>query len=220
VKRVVIFGMNQQSRRLFVYLTTDGGFDVVAFTVDREYLAEPRFLGLPVVPFEELGSTHPPDSHAMCVTVGYRDVNRARARVCARCKERGYELISYTNSGAQCWPESRIGTENTFVLDRTLVQPFATVGNDVFLTNCQVSHDSVVGDHCWVATGTVIGGGVTIGPYCFIGLGATLRDGVTVAPHCVIGAGALIKKDTEEGSVYSARATDPLPIKSWELRGI
>jgi len=36
----------------------------------------------------------------------------------------------------------------------------------------------------------------------------------------VIGAGALIKEDTVEGGVYSARATEPMPIKSWDLRDL
>jgi sugar O-acyltransferase (sialic acid O-acetyltransferase NeuD family) len=220
VKHVVIFGLGPLPRRLFVYLTTDAGRDVVAFTVDRAYLKEPSLLGVPVVPFEELDRTHPPDSHALCVAVGYREVNQARARICERAKARGYELVSYTSSFAHCWESSRIGSENTLVLDGTVVQPFATVGDDVILMSCGVAHDSVVGDHCFIATGAVIAGEVTVGPYCFVGVGATIRDGIAVAPRCVIGAGAVIKDDTEEGGVYSARAADRLPIKSWELRDL
>jgi sugar O-acyltransferase (sialic acid O-acetyltransferase NeuD family) len=172
---------------------------------------------VPVVPFEELERTHPPDSHALCVAVGYREINQARARVCERAKARGYDLVSYTSSLAHCWESSRIGSENTYVLDRTVVQPFATIGDDVFLVGCIVSHESVVGDHCFIAGGAVVAGGARIGPYSFVGVGATIRDGVTVAPRCVIGAGAVIKKDTEEGGVYSSRAADLLPAKSWDL---
>jgi sugar O-acyltransferase (sialic acid O-acetyltransferase NeuD family) len=218
VKDVVIFGTGPLAQRLFVYLTTDAGRDVAAFTVDGEYLSERKMLGIPVVPFEELERTHPPDSHAICVTVGYRELNQARARVCERCTERGYELTSYTSSRACRWPESTVGTRNTYLLDSTSVQPFATVGDDVFLMGCYVSHHSTVRDHCYVASGAVIAGNVTVGPNCFIGVNATIRDGVTIAPRCVIGAGALIKEDTVEGEVYSARATEPLPVKSWDLR--
>jgi len=220
VKGVVIFGTGALAQRLFVYLTADAGRQVAAFTVDSSYLTERQLLGVPVVPFEELERTHPPDSHAMCVTVGYRELNQARARVCERCTERGYELISYTSSRAWCWPESRVGVRNTYLLDGANVQPFATVGDDVYLMGCYVSHHSTVGDHGFVATGAVIAGNVTIGPNCFIGVNATIRDGITIAPRCVIGAGALIKEDTVEGGVYSARATEPMPIKSWDLRDL
>jgi acetyltransferase-like isoleucine patch superfamily enzyme len=56
----------------------------------------------------------------------------------------------------------------------------------------------------------VISGGVTIGEFTFIGVNATFRDHIKVGARNVIGAGALIMKDTEEGSVYSIRATKPL----------
>jgi sugar O-acyltransferase (sialic acid O-acetyltransferase NeuD family) len=219
MKRVVIFGIGAHARRLFVYLTTDSKHDVVAFTVDRKHLDEPHLLGLPVVPFEELDQTHPPESHALCVTVGYRDVNQARARTCGRCLDRGYQLISYTSSLAHCW-SNRIGSRNTLIFNRTTVDPFAAVGDDVVLINCHVSHDAVVADHCFIVSGVVIGGGARIDEYCFIGLNATIRDGVTVAARCVIGAGAVIMRDTEEGDVYSVRATEALPIKSWELHDL
>ena len=216
-----MFGTSALARRMHVYLATDSDHRVAAYTVDREYLREPRFDGLPVVPFDELERLYPPSHYAVCVGgLGYKGVNRPRALTCARCKERGYELISYTSSLARCWESSSIGTENTLIFDRANVQPHATVGDNVFLIGSNVNHDSVVADHCWVSTGAVIAGGVSVGPYSFVGVGATIRDGVTVAPHCVIGAGAVIKHDTNEGEVYSTGATEPLDIKSWDLKDI
>jgi sugar O-acyltransferase (sialic acid O-acetyltransferase NeuD family) len=217
---VVIFGTGMMARRLWAYFEKDSDDEVVAFTVDGEHLNERSLLGLPVVPFEELENGFPPGTCEICVSVGYRDVNQARARACERCLARGYTLASYISSIAHRFEPSTIGTSNTLLLERVTVQPFATVGDDVILMGCSVGHEATVGDHCFIAGGAVVGGGATIGPYCFVGMNATIRNEITIAPRCVIGAGAVIKEDTEEGEVYSARATEPLGIKSWDLRDL
>lgn len=216
--RVVIVGAKQLARRMYVYLSEDAGRDVVAFAVDREYLDEPELLGIPVVALEDLEATHAPGDHELCVAVGFLQVNAARARLCSELRERGYGLTSYRSSLATVWPHATVGTENTLLLDATVVGPFATVGDDVVLNGCNVNHDAVVEDHCFIATGATIGGDARVGAYSFVGLNATVRNGVTIAPRCVIGAGALIKRDTQEGDVYSAGAAEPLRVRSWELR--
>ena len=217
-KRIVIVGAKTFARRMLVYLTEDAGLEVAGFAVHRSFVQESEVLGLPVVAVEDLREAFDPGSHAVCVAMGFIQVNAARARMCEEIEGMGYELISYTSSAATCWPRSQLGARNVLVLDGTVVAPFARVGDDVVLNGCNVNHDSVIGDHCFIATGATIGGEAEVGPYSFVGLGAIVRNGVTIAPLCVIGAGALIKQDTEEGEVYSARASEPLRLRSWELR--
>jgi hypothetical protein len=52
--RVVIFGNSDWADLAYVYLTYDSPHEVVAFTVNREYLRGKEHQGLPVVPFEDL----------------------------------------------------------------------------------------------------------------------------------------------------------------------
>jgi sugar O-acyltransferase (sialic acid O-acetyltransferase NeuD family) len=214
---VVIFGTGDFARVAETYLRLDSDFDVVAFTADGEYIDTQQLNGLPVVPFERLADIHPPSAYAMFVGIGFRRVNKARAEVYERCKDRGYELISYVNSRATHWGELAVG-DNCFVFEENVIQPNVTLGNDVILwSGNHIGHDSRIGDHCFISSHVVISGNVTIGPYCFVGVNATFRDGVTVAQECVIGAGALIMRNTEEGSVYSVRGTEPSAKKSWDL---
>ena len=53
MSKVVIFGIGQIAEVIHFYLTSDSDHDVVAFTVDREYLTKQQFKDLPVVPFED-----------------------------------------------------------------------------------------------------------------------------------------------------------------------
>jgi sugar O-acyltransferase (sialic acid O-acetyltransferase NeuD family) len=217
VSDVVLFGLGDFARIARIYLDADSPHRVVAFTANEAYVSTDELEGLPVVPFEGLTETHPPDRHAMFVAIGFSGVNSARREVYGQCRERGYDLISYVNSRATYWGELSLG-DNCFIFEENVIQPNVRIGNNVILwSGNHIGHDSTIEDHVFIASHAVISGNVTIGESSFVGVNATFRDGIRVAPRCVIGAGALIMKDTVEGGVYSVRGTEPLDKKSWEL---
>jgi sugar O-acyltransferase (sialic acid O-acetyltransferase NeuD family) len=219
-KPVVIFGAGDFARIACVYLTKDSPHEVAAFTVHRQYLTAPELLGKPLVPFETLTESHPPDRYAMLVAMGFSKVNRVRAEIYAQCKALGYELITYVNSKAMQWGELSIG-DNCFIFEGNVLQPFVKIGNNVVLwSGNHIGHDATIGDHCFVASHAVISGNVRVGPYSFIGVNATLRDGVVIAPQCVIGAGALILKDTQPEGVYKGTSAELSPVPSSRLKGL
>lgn len=216
---IVIFGITDFGRIARLYLERDSEHRVVAFTVNRDYISEGSFQELPVIAFEELADSHPPERVSMFVAAGFSKVNQVRSRILEECREKGYSFISYVSSQAMVWPDVPIG-ENTFIFEANVVQPGVAVGDDVVLwSGNHVGHDTTIEDHCFVASHAVISGNCRIGHHSFVGVNATFRDGVTVAPRNVIGAGAVIMKDTEEGAVYATRGTKPHDLKSWELRG-
>jgi sugar O-acyltransferase (sialic acid O-acetyltransferase NeuD family) len=218
MKPVVIFGIADFARIASVYLQNDSEREVAAFTVTEEYLDRDELLGLPVVPFERLLETHPPDRYAMFVAIGFSGVNRTRRQWYERCKEAGYEHITYVSSQAHLVTDVEMG-DNCFVFEANVIQPFVRIGSNVVIwSGNHIGHDSTIGDHCFIASHAVISGNVTIGESCFVGVNATFRDGINVAADCVVGAGALIMKDTERGGVYSVRGTQPHEKKSWDLK--
>jgi sugar O-acyltransferase (sialic acid O-acetyltransferase NeuD family) len=219
VKDVVIFGTGEFAQVAHVYLRDDSDRRVAAFAVHEQHLAEGEIAGLPVVPFETLERTHPPDAYAMFVAVGFSRVNEARADVFDECVGRGYELISYVSSRAMISAGVSIG-RNCFVFEGNVLQPFVMLGDDVILwSGNHIGHHARIEDHVFVASHAVVSGSVTIGHHSFVGVNATFRDGVTVAPRSVIGAGAIIMKDTIEGGVYAVPGTKARDVKSWDLPG-
>jgi sugar O-acyltransferase (sialic acid O-acetyltransferase NeuD family) len=219
VSDVVIFGVGDFARVAHVYLRDDSEHDVVAFTAHGEHVDAREFRGLPLVPYEEIVQTHPPDRFAMFVAIGFRNVNRARAEIYADAKSKGYELVSYVSSRAMRSAETQLG-DNCFVFEANVIQPFVELGDDVILwSGNHIGHDSRIEDHCFIASHVVVSGNVVIGHHSFVGVNATFRDGITVAPHCVIGAGALVMADTAEGDVLAPSRTKPRELRSWELEG-
>lgn len=216
--KLVLVGAGDLARLAYRGFADDDAFDVVACAVSREYVGKARLESLPVVAFEDLEQTHPPDAHALFVAVGYRRVNRGRRELFDAARARGYSLAAYRSPHAYVAADVELRA-NTFVFEGAIIQPFVTLGEDVIIwSGAVVAHDTRVGDHCFIAPNASISGKVTLGENCFVGINATIRDGVTVAPDCVIGAGAIIKHDTQPGEVYSARMTvvSPRPSSDYD----
>ncbi len=215
--RLVIFGAGDIARLAHYYFTRDSEHEVVAFTVDQQYLGAESFLDLPLIAFEEIVGRYPPADHKMFVALSYTRMNRARAEKYARAKERGYELVSYISSRCSFLTDYPVG-DNCFILEDNTIQPFVRIGNDVTLwSGNHIGHDSVIEDHCFLASHIVVSGHCHIHSYCFIGVNATLRNSITIAPETLIGAGAIIMKDTIEQGVYLPERAKLFAKKSSEI---
>jgi sugar O-acyltransferase (sialic acid O-acetyltransferase NeuD family) len=218
--RVVVFGVSQWASLAHFYLTHDSPHEVVAFTVDREYLDRDRFTGLPVVPFEDLNDRFPPSEFRMFIPMSFKRMNHVRAEKYEQAKARGYELISYVSSKATTWPGFACG-DNCFILEDNTIQPFVEIGNDVVMwSGNHIGHHSVIRDHVMVTSQVVISGCCTIEPYCFFGVNATVRDETVIARETLVGAGVVILRDTLEFEVYKVAAREPAPFRSDQLRSL
>jgi sugar O-acyltransferase (sialic acid O-acetyltransferase NeuD family) len=219
MSKLVIFGCGDIAQLAHFYFTTDSAHEVVAFTVDRAYLPpDATFCGLPVVPFEEVEQSYPPDAHAIFVALSYSKVNQVRAGKVDEAAQKGYSLASYISSRATVLTQEPIG-ENAFILEDNTVQPFVKIGRDVTLwSGNHIGHHSEIGDHCFIASHIVVSGGVKVGPRCFIGVNATLRDHITIGEGCVIGMGAMILADCEADGLYAVTGTERAKIPASRLR--
>jgi sugar O-acyltransferase (sialic acid O-acetyltransferase NeuD family) len=220
MSKVVIFGAGDIAQVAHFYLTHDSDHEVVAFTVDRDYLPPEKFCGLPVIPFEEAEQHYPPNQYAMLVAISYAKINKVRAEKCAQAKLKGYALISYISSKATYWADLQMG-ENCFIFEDNTIQPFVKIGNNVTLwSGNHIGHHAEIGDNCFITSHVVISGGVKICNNSFIGVNATIRDHITIAANCVIGAGALILQDTQENGVYTTPEAVLAKVPSHRLRNL
>ena len=58
-----------------------------------------------------------------------------------------------------------------------------------------VEINTTIGKHCFIATGSVIGGSCHIEDQCFVGLNATIFDHTIVGHHSIIGAATSVKRN-------------------------
>ncbi len=217
---LVIFGSHDIGELAHYYFSNDTEYTVVAFTLDREYIQETSFCGLPVIPFDELKERFPPSSCHLFIALGYSKINQIRKEKYLAAKALGYTLASYVSSHATVLNQGRIG-ENCFIFEDNTIQPFVTIGNNVTLwSGNHIGHHSTIRDHVFIASHVVVSGGVTINEQCFIGVNATLRDHISVGERCVIGAGVLLLGNAESDGLYIGAATERSAVPSSRIRKI
>ena len=194
-RKLVIVGDTAFAEIAYEYFTHDSDYEVVAFSVEREYLKREELFGLPVVPFETLEETHAPAEHSVYCANVYTQLNRLRTRLAAAAKRKGYALASYVSSRAFVWPNVELG-EHCFIFEDNTVQPFVRIGNNVVLwSGNHIGHHSAVGDNCFVSSHVVISGYVEVGENCFLGVNATVANNLKIGRDCWLGPNTVVLKD-------------------------
>jgi sugar O-acyltransferase (sialic acid O-acetyltransferase NeuD family) len=219
-KPLVVFGAGDLAQLAHYYFTRDSDRTIACFTLDSAYIKESSLFGLPVVPFEGLAKSHPPEGFDLFAALSYSKLNAVRKEKFLAAKAMGYRLPSYISSRATVLNDGRIG-ENCFILEDNTIQPFVSIGDNVTLwSGNHIGHHSRIHDHAFIASHVVVSGGCEIGESCFIGVNATLRDHIKIGERCVIGAGAIIMADTEPEGLYIGPPSPRSPVPSTKLRKI
>ncbi len=201
-RKLVIVGDSAFAEIAYEYFTHDSPYEVVAFSVEAEYLKKQSLFGLPVVPFETLEEAYSPRDHEVYAANAYTQLNRLRTRLSQEGKAKGFKLASYVSSRAFVWRNVELG-EHCFIFEDNTVQPFVKVGNNVVMwSGNHIGHHSTVKDNCFISSHVVISGFVEVGENCFLGVNSTIANNIKIGKDCWIGPDVTIIKDTEEASFY------------------
>jgi sugar O-acyltransferase (sialic acid O-acetyltransferase NeuD family) len=210
--KVIVFGVLDTAELAHYYLTHDSDHEVVAFTVNRQYIEQDHFHGLPVVAFEDVETIFPPSEYKFFAPMTGRNMNRNREAIYNHAKAKGYQFISYISSRATLFG-NEIG-ENCFILEDNTIQPFTTIGNNVVLwSGNHIGHHGQIKDHVFFTSHVVLSGHCVVESYSFFGVNATIRDYTTIAQGTLVGMASAIMKETEEWGVYVGNPAKKVPGK-------
>lgn len=201
MNKLVIFGSAEIASLAKYYFSHDSSYEVVAFTVDDEFVDQEAFEGLPLVPFSRIKDLYPPSEFDMHVALSYKNLNRLREQKYDQAKESGYSLASYVCSKSVTWPDLRVG-DNCFILENQTIQPTVTVGNNVMIwSGNHLGHGSDIDDHVYISSHVCIAGHTKVGKRSFLGVNATVKDFTVIGDDCFIAMDASVVRNIESGSV-------------------
>jgi len=200
-KKVVVFGVLDTAELAHWYLENDSPYEVAAFTVNRVYLKDTSFKGLPVVPFEEVETHFSPSDYSFFAPMTGVKMNTLRKKIYEEGKAKGYQYISYVSSKATVCG-NKIG-ENCFILEDNTLQPFTELGNNIVMwSGNHIGHHGKIDDHVFFTSHVVLSGHCHVKERAWFGVNSTIRDFTTIGEGCLIAMGSLITKSTEDGSFY------------------
>jgi sugar O-acyltransferase (sialic acid O-acetyltransferase NeuD family) len=208
MKKLLLAGNATTAEILLDYLRSDPRYQVEGLVVDNEHLGPEGLGGNRLVSISEVVDAFSPHTHSVLMAMGYDNLNRGRESMFDRLKALGYNIETYIHPDAKIYTSMPIG-EGSVVLPSAILEPFVSLGaNTMVWSNVTLAHHSRVGDHCWVAAGSVVSGKASVMRNCFLGVNCTLVNAITVNEFNIVGAGALISRDTKPNSVHLCRSAE------------
>lgn len=216
-KKLIIIGSGETGLIAYEYFQFDSDYEVVAFSVNEQYISQIIINDLPVVAFETLTEKYSPNDYEVYIAISSGKLNRNRTLVYNEAKEKGYNCASYISSKAFIWRNVEIG-ENCFIFEDNTLQPFVKVGNNVTLwSGNHIGHNTIIKDNCFISSHCVISGFCEVGENSFLGVNCTIEDNTKIAKDNFIGAGALIQKDTKDMEFYQVKQTELSRVNTHRL---
>lgn len=201
MNKLVIFGSAEIASLAKFYFAEDSDREVVAFTVDDEFVKADSHEGLPLVPFSEVIRRYPPDTFDMHVALSYSKMNQLREAKYLAAKQAGYRLASYVCSKSVMWSDLTHG-DNCFILENQTIQPTVKIGSNVMIwSGNHLGHGTVIEDHVYISSHVCISGHCQIGARSFLGVNATVKDFTTIGPDCFVAMDASVRQNLSAGSV-------------------
>ena len=220
MKKLILLGDGLFAEIAHEYFTHDSDYDVVAFSVEAEYLKQDEYLGLPVVPFEELEQHYGTGDHSVYAALVYTQVNRLRTRLANAAQAKGYALASYVSSDAFVAKSATIG-QHAFIFEDNTIQPRVSIGrNCVLWSGNHIGHHSTIGENVFVSSHVCVAGGVTVRDNCFLGINATIVNDVEIGEDVWLGPAVTVTRSAEPNTVWRAPRSEVHPKATAELFGL
>jgi len=190
MKKVVIFGTNSEAKELRHFVETDG-YEVVAYTLDRQFVTDSEFNGRPLIAYEDLDKHFKKDETSIFIMLGYSNMNDNRKQIFEKCQKDGWMLPSFIHSSVLNLSKS-IGKGN-------IIFPHVELGQDTVLgdgnlinRHAIISHDAVIGNFNYIAGSNHLCGFTRIGDHNFLGTNSTIIDNGEIGDYNLLSAGVCL----------------------------
>ena len=213
MEKLIIIGISSTARHAYSFIQYHHLFDVIGFAVNKEFLKEDSFCGLPVYPLEQLETALPQKDYSLFIAMLWNHLNADRRKVYEYCSSKGFHLANLISPLAVI--RSEIKGDNCWIHDYVVIQNDTVINSNIaIMQGSLVGANCHIGSHCFLGAHSIIAGGCSIGEQSFIGLNATVFDDTVVGRKCIIGACTAVKRNVSDFSRYSL-SSDSIVIKQY-----
>jgi len=201
-QKVIIYGDSDFAEQVYYQLETDGRYKILAFTVDESKFEKNTFIGLPVIPFQQLSNHYSTNEVQIFPAIGYSKLNTIREIVTTEIEQAGYKLFTYISKKAHVSINAEIGY-GCYICEFVSIGSNSKIGKStIILPHASIAHDVNISSFSFLSHSTIIGGYTSIKKNTFFGLGSIVKNNITVDEFNIIGAASNVLKSTEPNGIY------------------
>ena len=212
MEKYIIVGNSEHALTMKNYIDATDFGQVIAFSVDKEYVGNGEFCGKPVISLNELEEKYRAEEVKLIMGIGYKKMGEIKKNIFLRCKKMGFSFANYIHPSAIVSKDVKLGEGNN-VLDGVIIESGVEMGDgNILFAGSIMGHDSKVGSFNTFSIKSIVAGCVEIGNNCMCGINSTVKDNVNIKDYVLIGASAYAQHDIEEYEVL-------VSAKSYILEG-
>lgn len=200
--KVIVIGNSEYAQLVYSYISEDETIDVVAFSVEKEYININEINGLPVIAYEDIEHYYGIEQVKLVLAIGYAKMGKIREKLFSLYSDKGYEFINYIHPTAIIPKDLVIGVGNV-IMEGAIISRQCKIGNaNIIGAGMMMGHDNQIGNFNSLTSAKTCGF-VTIKNNCFLGANATVRDGVIINSFSLVGALSYVDKNLAENALVS-----------------
>lgn len=204
MKKLIIVGNSICAVMMKHYIEDTYFGQVVAFTVDKDFISEKIIENIPVISSEEIVNYYSQNEYLLIMGIGYKKMGDIRKNLYEKYKSLGYTFDNYIHPSA-ILPRNFSMGEGNVILEGVIFGIDSQINNcNLIYSGAVIGHDTAMGNYNTMSVSSALAGCCTLGDSCFIGLSATVRDCVKLGNKVLVGAGAYVYKDMPDLSVCKA----------------
>lgn len=215
-KPVVLFGVSDLAKMLYVLSKDMDNLNIVAFMADDEYCSASEFNGLPVWRSSTIDSKMI-EKYDFLICVGYKNM-RSRQTIYDKLLKRGCQFINFIYPTVTILPEVKMGTNNILLSNVTIENNVQIGNNNIFWTQSLICHNAIIGNHNFFAPRTTFAGNCEIESLCFFGVSSFAINNLKINNETYLIAGSGLFNNTEKSTRY--RGNPAKKIDTHEDKGI
>lgn len=213
-EKIIIIGISSTSAFAYSTIKEYNLYDVIGFAVNRQYMTDDTFLGLPIYELEKLDKEFKTEEVKCFVALLWNCLNSDRRKLYEYIKKMGFNCGNILSPKASIHIDTS-KLENVWIHDFALIQPSAEIGNNVaIMGGAMVGNNTVVEDHCFLGAKSTVAGGCHIGEQSFVGINCVVFDDTAVGKKCILGACTAVKRNVPDFSIWKSSSAD-IQIKQY-----
>lgn len=152
-------------------------------------------LGVSILGNDDIIENYDPQEIELVNGIGSLPGSTRRFDIYYSFKQKGYQFATVIDPSAII-PNAITVEAGVQIMAGVVLQPDVSVGeNTIINTRASIDHDCRIGNHCHIAPGVVLSGGVKVDNYVHIGTGAVVIQDIQIGAWAIVAAGATVYKN-------------------------